>query len=175
MFPWIIFPIGVLLLMSTKKTPKKSSKSNMLSASFDNSETTGMIFNCAKIEIVDKNKAIEYITSQIDSYKDEYKLASYDDIKMLSLFKYIAKAINPPFYNAMVSKKLTQKQKFIMILLFTFILDTMFIYVDDPELYSNKFNKTELVKSKVFIGLTDKDDADIEKITDQFEISFTYP
>lgn len=174
MFPWIILPIGALLLLSTKKS-SRASKPKMLSASFDNSELTGIIFNCARIEIVDKNKAFDYLHSQIDSYEEEYKLGSYDDIKMLSLFKYIVKKTNAPFYNAMVARKLTQKQKMIMLLLFTLILDQMTIYADDPELYFSKFNKTELVKVKSFIGVTDKDAGDIEKITDQFEVSFSYP
>lgn len=178
MFPWIIIPIAGLFLLGSKKSSKYSKSSNSVS----NSKTTGIILTSSKIEIVDKNKAIEYITNQIELYQEECKVAKFDDIKMLPLFKYIVKKLNPSFFNLIDKSakkqngaKLTQKQKVIAALMFTFIFTTLRRFIENIEAFDNCFNKMELPRAMNYFGISTTDDVDIEKITDQFELSYTYP
>lgn len=159
MLPFWLLPLGFFAL-SRGRTIKYKKPVN---------SKTGLIFNCSKIEILNKQVAYRTIDFLIEDFRRKNR-----ELKTINVFDFILNKLDCTCYKKMKSRKLSQKEKIIVSLLFILVFNRLAYFVNEEELISNFQNKDHAI-FMYLLDLSENDHEIIDEVNDQFNVSYSYP
>lgn len=163
---WLL-PLGYFVL-SRGKTKKYSTPVT---------SRTGLILTCSKIEIVNRETAFNLIDSRIIEYCKKNKVY-LENASVIEVFNFVFSKVNLRFYNKFRTKKLSQKEKIILGILFTVIFNRILSLLNNSEIerkFIFKFENREEMIIHYLIGLSNSDLEDLEVIENRFRVTYSYP
>lgn len=159
MLPLWLLPLGFFAL-SRGRTIKYKKPVNT---------NTGLIFSCSKIEVLNEQAAYKTIDFLIESFRITNK-----ELKTINVFEYILNKLDSCCYKKMKNKKLSQKEKIIVSLLFIMIFNRLFYFVNSERLINDFENKDHAVIMYI-LDLSENEHDIIDMANDRFNINYSYP
>ncbi len=163
---WLL-PLGFFVL-SRGKTKKYSSPV---------SSRTGLILTCTRIEIINKEVAFNLLDTRILEYceKNKFRLENSNSIEV---FNYVLNRINPKLFTKLKTRKLSQKEKIILGLLFIVVFNRILSLLNNAKTeqrFISRFENREEMIIHYLIGLSNSDLEDLEVIENRFRVTYSYP
>lgn len=143
------------------------------------SNSTGFLFTCSSIKLIDKSKFYDYIDTEIRNYLLRKKLSfqHFEEIDVTNLILDLFKKINPTCYTKFNKQILNSQEKFAILIFLNELANALEqIAIENQvseDLFITKMNNMENYL-KTWMNAK-KEFEDFENIYNTFQITYKYP